>query len=146
MREYLDLEIEYTEYKVDNVQAWIPTHHEDVISGIIVGYDSSWEESYSRWGDDYPTDLTNEHRGFYCEGHDADITKILLTESECISVFNKLFFMELNHPFMSHASNAAGALLEILIEKQKKNRHEPCFSPDELSKMIQCGFKEGSPY
>jgi len=146
MREYLGLNIEYTEYQVDNIRAWVPAHHENIISGITVDYDSSWEEKYSRWGTDYPTDLTNEHRGFFCKGHDADIAKILLTESECISVFNKLFFMELNPPFMSHASNAAGTLLEYLIKDQKKNRDEPCFSPDDLSKMIQYGFKEGSPY
>ena len=101
---------------------------------------------YSRWGDDYPTELTNEHRGFFCKGHDADTEKIFLTEGECISVFNKFFFMELNPPFISHASIAAGELLEFLIHEKKKNRDEPCFSPDELSKMIQHGYKEGSPF
>ena len=146
MRGYLDLGIEYTEYHVGNIRAWIPSHHENIISGITVDYDSTWEEKYSQWGDDYPTDLTNEHRGFFCRGHDTDIAKILLTESECISVFNKLFFMQLNPPFMSHASIAAGELLEFLIKEQKKNRDEPCFSPNDLTKMIQYGFESGSPF
>ena len=137
MREYLGLNIEYTEYQEGNTRAWVPKHHESIISGITVEYDSNWEENYSRWGTDYRTDLTNEHRGFFCDGHDADTAKILLTESECISIFNKLFFMQLNPPFMAQASNAAGALLEFLIEDQKKNRNEPCFSPDDLKKMIQ---------
>ena len=146
MREYLDLEIEYTEYQDGKLRAFIPKHHERIISGICVGYNSLWEDYYSDWGDDYPTDLTTEHRGFYCEGLDTDVSKIFLTDRECSSVFNKLFFMQLNPPFTAHAANAAGEYLEFLIKDNKKNREVPCFSPDELSKMIQIGLREGSPY
>ena len=135
--------VQFESFKQGKISAHIPSNHLEFIRGVTVNF-VGWSDEYE---ERYSYDLTFVHRGFECLPHEVDFSELQLTTIQALSILEKTFFMNLNPPFMSHATNAA---LEHLRFHRAIGESMPSdeefvkmsFSLKELNEAIGYGFQE----
>jgi Fe-S cluster assembly iron-binding protein IscA len=129
-------EIDYKEFRDENVIAHIPTKHYEYIKGVTVDF-SEWNNEYES---NYNPNKTFNHRGFECLPHQVETSEIRLSWFEVNEVIKKIFSMNYDMPYSLHRQAASNNYLRIEKDKEEEELEESLFSFEEIERAVKAGF------